>query len=85
MACSVKFYTMMDQALVGALVTGVLALAGAAIAKLRCYAKVDEDGECLYGGGFTEHRLAPPSPQLETVRGRNGDLFYVKNRGDGTT
>ena len=74
---------MMDQALAGALITGVLALAGAAIAKLRCYAKVDEEtGECIYGGGFTEHRLAPPSPQLETVRGRTGDLFYVKNRGD---
>ena len=73
----------MDQALWGALITGVLALAGAAIAKVRCYAKTDEEtGECLYRAGFTEHRLAPPSPQLETVRGRSGDLVYVKNRGD---
>ena len=82
----IKSRSMMDQALVGATVTGVLALAGAMIAKLRCYAQVDEDGECVYGAGFTEHRLAPPSPQLETVKGRPGDLVYVKKKvQDGAT
>ena len=56
---------MLDQALWGAAITGVLALVGAAVAKVRCYAKIDEQtGDCLYGGGFTEHQLAP-SPRSD--------------------
>ena len=37
----------LDQALVGSVVTGVLALASQCVAKLRCYTscKRDEDGE----------------------------------------
>ena len=70
----------MDSALWGALITGGLAVIGAIVAKCRCYAKTDENGECIYGAGFTEVPLAPAQPEIEQYSAQRGELLYVKKK-----
>lgn len=69
---------MMDSALWGALITGGLGIVGVIVAKCRCYAKTDDNGECIYGAGFTEVPLAPQPNEIEQHSAQQGDLLYIK-------
>ena len=71
-----------DQALMGSLVVGSLALAGACVSKAKCYLRIlpNDEGDCTWsaGAGFTESRLLPNDSLLETHELNDNDLLVIK-------
>ena len=72
----------LDQAIVGSVVTGSLALLGACVSKLKCFLRLlpNEDGEGVpsCGCGFTDSRLVPNDSRLETHEINDNDLLVIK-------
>ena len=44
---------------VGAVWVAAIAVVAAVIAKIRCYCRSDERGDCIQGCGFTDAQLLP--------------------------
>ena len=72
---------MIDQALVGSLVTGFLGLLGVCCSKMKCFVRClpdDENWNQACGCGFTDSRLLPNESRLETHEIRENDLLVIK-------
>ena len=77
----------MDAAVLGGLLTGLVGLLAAIIAKTRCYVRVQqEDGSDDYrvqcGAGFTDQVIVPQdSSRIETRELHDNEiLFYRKSQ-----
>ena len=71
----------LDQAIVGSVVTGALALLGACVSKMKCFVRClpdDENWNPACGCGFTDSRLVPNDSRLETHEIRENDLLVIK-------
>ena len=72
----------LDQAIVGSVVTGSLALLGACVSKMKCFLRLlhGDEGECVpsCGCGFTDSRLVPNDSRLETHEINDNDLLVIK-------
>ena len=78
---------MVDPAIVGALVTGLVGLVAAIIAKTRCFMRVlpsEDDSEARYqvqaGCGFTDQVLLPSSSRIESVQLEDNQILFYRKR-----
>ncbi len=74
---------MFDQALIGSVVTGVLALLAQAVSKCKCFVRCLPDGDdatCVpsCGCGFTDSKLMPDNSRLEKYELTENDLLVIK-------
>ena len=72
---------MLDQAIVGSVVTGALGLLGLCINKIKFFIRCLPDDESMNpacGCGFTDSRLLPNDSRLETHEIRENDLLVIK-------
>jgi len=71
----------LDQAIVGSVVTGALGLFGLCINKIKFFIRCLPDDESMNpscGCGFTDSRLLPNDSRLETHEIRENDLLVIK-------
>ena len=78
---------MVDPVITGAVVTGVIALIAAVIAKSRCFMRVlpsEDDSEARYqvqaGCGFTDQVLLPSSSRIESVQLEDNQILFYRKR-----
>jgi hypothetical protein len=77
----------MDPVITGAIVTGIIGLVAACIAKSRCFMRVlptEDDSDARYrlqaGCGFTDQVLLPSSSRIESVQLEDNQILFYRKR-----
>ena len=75
----------MDPVITGAVVTGVIGLIAAVIAKSRCFLRVlPSEGDATYkvqaGCGFTDQTLLPSTSRIESVQLEDNQILFYRKR-----